>query len=157
MKKIMMFVILVLMSVSAFAISDKQKSDLLFMYQEEKLARDVYTTFSKIYTLPVFGNISKSETTHMSQIKTLLITYQIPVPELEDGKFLDKDLQKLYTKMIKDGKVSQKNALKVAISIEEKDIQDLKEKIKDVPTDIKLVYQNLLLGSEKHKKSFSKF
>ncbi len=38
---------------------------LLFMYEEEKLARDVYTSLAALYTQPMFSNIASSEQTHM--------------------------------------------------------------------------------------------
>ena len=155
MKKLFLL-FLAIFSFQLMAITEKQKSDLVFMYQEEKLARDVYTYFSKIYDLKVFGNIAKSEENHMEQIETLLKTYKIPVPKLKVGEFSDKELKVLYDKLIKQGKTSEKEALKVGILIEDKDIADLKEKIKNSPEDIKFVYSNLLKGSENHKKAFSK-
>lgn len=157
MKKLLLLTILTLVSFTSFAINDKQKSDLLFMYQEEKLAHDTYTYFKNLYGLKVFENISKSENNHMKEIETLLINYKITVPSLKNGQFTDKSLQDLYNKFIKDGKISQDNALKIAITIEDKDIVDLKEKLKNTPSDVKLVYENLLKGSINHKKAFSKF
>ena len=157
MKKLLLFLILTLVSFTSFAISDKQKSDLLFMYQEEKLAHDTYTYFNKLYSLKVFENISKSENNHMEEIESLLISYKIIIPSLKNGQFTDKSLQDLYNKFIKDGKISKDNALKISLTIEDKDIADLKEKLKNVPTDIQIVYENLLKGSTNHKKAFSKF
>ena len=156
MKKLFLL-FLAIFSFQLMAITEKQKSDLVFMYQEEKLARDVYTYFSKIYDLKVFGNIAKSEENHMEQIETLLKAYKIPVPKLKAGEFSDKELKVLYDKLIQQGKTSEKEALKVGILIEDKDIADLKEKIKNSPDDIKFVYSNLLKGSENHKKAFSKW
>jgi len=157
MKRLLVLFMLALVSFQVMAITEKQKADLVFMYQEEKLAKDVYTYFSKIYDLKVFGNIVKSEQNHMEQIETLLISYKIPVPKLKDGEFSDKNLKALYDKLIKQGKISEKEALKVGIIIEDVDIADLKEKTKNSPDDIKLVYSNLLKGSENHKKAFSKW
>lgn len=156
MKKLFLL-FLAILSFQIMAITEKQKADLVFMYQEEKLARDVYTYFSKIYDLKVFGNIAKSEENHMEQIETLLMTYKIPVPKLKVGEFSDEELKALYDKLIRQGKISEKEALKVGILIEDKDMADLKEKIKNSPDDIKFVYSNLLKGSENHKKAFSKW
>ena len=131
MKKIISLFIMLFFSFGIFAITDKQKSDLLFMYQEEKLARDVYTALSREHTLPVFSNIAESEANHMAQVEALLNKYQIKVPKLKDGEFNDKDLQNLYKKLVTEGKYSLKSALNVGFAIEEKDIADLKEKIKN--------------------------
>ena len=157
MKKIILFLMLSAISLNLFAITEKQKLDLLFMYQEEKLAHDTYMYFSKLYPIKVFTNISKSEANHMEEVKTLLVSYKISIPNLKDGQFLDKSLQDLYNKFIIDGKKSQNDAIKISLLIEDKDIGDVKEKIKNSPDDIKLVYTNLLKGSENHKKAFSKW
>ncbi|MBU9917959.1 MAG: DUF2202 domain-containing protein, partial [Fusobacteriaceae bacterium] len=106
MKKIISLLFMLFFSFGIFAITDKQKSDLLFMYQEEKLARDVYTALSREHTLPVFSNIAESEANHMAQVEALLNKYQIKVPKLKDGEFNDKDLQNLYKKLVTEGKYS---------------------------------------------------
>ena len=157
MKKITSLFFMVFFSIGIFAITDKQKSDLLFMYQEEKLAHDVYSVLSREYTLPVFYKISKSEINHMAQVEVLLNNYKIKVPKLKEGEFIDKDLQILYKNLLIKGKSSLESALNVGVAIEEKDIADLKEKVKNAPEDIQFVYKNLLNASENHKKAFSKF
>lgn len=157
MKKITGLFFMVFFSIGIFAITDKQKSDLLFMYQEEKLAHDVYTMLSREYTLPVFYKISNSEINHMAQVEVLLNNYKIKVPKLKEGEFIDKDLQILYKNLLIKGKSSLESALNVGVAIEEKDIADLKEKVKNAPEDIQFVYKNLLNASENHKKAFSKF
>ena len=157
MKKITGLFFMVFFSIGIFAITDKQKSDLLFMYQEEKLAHDVYSVLSREYTLPVFYKISKSEINHMAQVEVLLNNYKIKVPKLKEGEFIDKDLQILYKNLLIKGNSSLESALNVGVAIEEKDIADLKEKVKNAPEDIQFVYKNLLNASENHKKAFSKF
>ena len=55
-----------------------------YMREEEKLARDVYTTFSAQYTLPVFKNIPQSEQRHMDFILCLLNQYNITDPASDE-------------------------------------------------------------------------
>ena len=112
---------------------------------------------SREYTLPVFYKISKSEINHMAQVEVLLNNYKIKVPKLKEGEFIDKDLQILYKNLLIKGNSSLESALNVGVAIEEKDIADLKEKVKNVTEDIQFVYKNLLNASENHKKAFSKF
>ena len=149
MKKITSLFFMVFFSIGIFAITDKQKSDLLFMYQEEKLAHDVYTQFYKIYNNKVFGNIAKSELKHMTEIENLLKYYKIEVPNLKEGEFQNKELQKLYLDLLNQGKKSKVEAFKVGILIEDKDILDLNKSIKNSSKEIQNVYKNLLKGSEK--------
>ena len=51
MKRIILIMSLILFSFNTFALSQQEKNDLIFMYQEEKLAHDVYTQFYKIYNI----------------------------------------------------------------------------------------------------------
>ena len=50
---------------------------ILFMREEEKLARDVYIYLYEIFPLRPFLNISKSEQAHMDAIKYLIDTYEL--------------------------------------------------------------------------------
>ena len=50
-----------------------EKEGLLFMWEEEKLARDVYLTMNEKYGHRVFNNISGAEQRHMNAIKSLLL------------------------------------------------------------------------------------
>ncbi|MDP2030099.1 MAG: DUF2202 domain-containing protein [Thiobacillus sp.] len=54
------------------------KTDLLFMREEEKLARDVYLTLYETWGLAVFSNIASSEQSHMDALLKLLRTYRCP-------------------------------------------------------------------------------
>lgn len=155
-KKILFVFLSLFISFTSFAITNKQKSDLLFIYEEKKMMKDFYSYLDKKYNSKVFNVLVKSETTEMTQIKILLKTYKIEIPLFIDGKFTNKSLNNLYKKLIKESNGSLENALKKSIELEEKSIESLKEKIIEVPNDVKLTYQNLLLGSEKHKKDLSK-
>lgn len=56
------------------------KASLVFMVEEEKLARDVYTTLYAKTGLRQFANINKAEQTHMDLMRSLLKTYKIVDP-----------------------------------------------------------------------------
>jgi hypothetical protein len=143
---------------SAESLSVTQKEDLQYMYQEEKVARDVYLTLYNKYNSQVFYNISQAEQKHMDSVKTLLENYNIEVPVLSDeiGKFDLVELQELYDTLIESGSVSEYEAFKVGELVELTDIADLEEKIVNTPEDIEAIYQNLLDGSYKHLEAFRK-
>jgi len=139
------------------AISADERAGLIFMREEEKLARDVYRKLESKWGSRPFGNIARAEETHAASVKTLLDRYGLPDPLKEDvpGKFQDKDLQKLYDQLIADGLKSRVEALKVGVLIEELDIADLERwTAKTKATDIKNVYENLTRGSRNHLRSF---
>lgn len=141
------------------SLSQEEINDLLHMREEEKLARDVYLTLSKIYPLPVFRNIARSEERHMEMVGLLLQKYGLadPVAETGDrvGVFKNPKLQKLYEQLVAQGKSSLIDALKVGATIEDLDIKDLEEAIARTDNqDIKTVYQNLMKGSRNHMRAF---
>jgi len=138
-------------------LSQAETDGLLFMYEEEKLARDVYTYFSTLYTQPMFSNIASSEQTHMDSVKGLLDRYDLAVPVADTaGVFNNPDLQQLYTDLTASGSQSLANALLAGGAIEEIDILDLKERLPQVDqADIQQVYESLLYGSYNHLNAFS--
>ena len=53
-------------------ISDEEATGLIFMREEEKLARDVYLTLYDVWETAVFDNIASSEQTHMDAVLMLI-------------------------------------------------------------------------------------
>jgi hypothetical protein len=140
-------------------LSDEEEAALLFMREEEKLARDVYTTLHDIWNLPVFDNIATSESRHMASIKTLLDRYGLadPVTVDEPGVFVDPDLQARYTELVAQGTQSLKQAREVGRTIETLDIEDLDSLISlSTHSDITQVARNLLRGSQNHLAAFTR-
>jgi hypothetical protein len=130
---------------------------LLFMREEEKLARDVYLTLYEIWQQNTFNNISRSEQAHTDEIKVLLDQYGLEDPMSNDeiGVFENADLQALYDELIELGSQSLGDALRVGAAIEEIDILDLQDSIEQsTHLDIQLVYENLIKGSRNHLRSF---
>jgi len=140
-------------------VSETELQDLIFMREEEKLARDVYQTLYEKWQLPIFNNIAHSEQTHTEAIRDLLIKYDISDPVSDDtiGSFTNTDLQALYKNLVETGLTSIEDALAVGALIEELDIKDITEAIARTDnSDIVTVYENLLRGSRNHLRSFHK-
>ena len=133
-------------------------ADLQFMREEEKLARDVYLNLHETWGLSVFSNIASSEQSHMDAVLKLLRTYRLadPAAGMPAGTFSDASLQLLFDEMMKKGRLSMRDALKVGGIIEETDIRDLAGAIdRNHQTDIDATYGNLLCGSRNHLRSFA--
>ena len=58
----------------------EEAGNLTFLFEEEKLARDVYQYFSDTYGAVIFSNIAASEQTHMDAVEGLLLKYNQEVP-----------------------------------------------------------------------------
>ena len=142
---------------NAAAPTDAEIEGLLYMREEEKLARDVYLTLYEQWNLPIFQNIAKAEQMHTDAVKSILDLYAIedPVTNDEIGVFTNPDLQSLYNQLVEQGSQSVEEALKVGLAIEEIDILDLKEYMAETDNpNIQQVYQNLMMGSENHLRAF---
>jgi hypothetical protein len=144
---------------STSALREGEIVGLLFMREEEKLARDVYLTLHDLWNLRIFQNIAKSESTHMEAILTLLDRYGLEDPAYNQavGEFTNPDLQALYDQLVAQGSKSLSDALKVGAAIEEIDILDLETQIAESDqADIVRVYEQLLKGSRNHLRSFTR-
>lgn len=140
------------------SLSETESSDLAFMREEEKLARDVYDFLYDVWNAKIFDNISDSEQTHTDAVLSLLERYSLADPATgnAEGVFTDTTLQTLYDELINDGSASLINALQVGAAIEEIDLIDLQEAVDRVEDndDIVLVYENLMKGSRNHLRAF---
>lgn len=153
---------------------------LTFMREEEKLARDVYITFSEYYpTAQVFFNITESEQRHTDSVLHVMDTFGLEDPNTDNevGQFTGDEWGEYFTltyqALVEQGKQGLLEALYVGALIEELDMHDIifcPEKIvesSDVIEDkydcgqvytkeesILQLYQNLLAGSASHLKAY---
>jgi len=144
--------------IATAGLTEQEVDGLLFMIEEEKLAHDVYVTLGAQWDMPVFNNISNSESTHVDAVKTLLDRYELTNPTTGNdvGVFVDAQLQELYTTLVEQGSQSLADALIVGATIEDLDIVDLQTRIAQTErSDIQLVYENLMKGSRNHLRAFT--
>ena len=139
-------------------LSTAEIEDLVFMREEEKVARDAYQVLGEQWGLVVFANIAKSEQKHMDALEVLLDAYGIVDPivdELDVGTFSNPELQILFDDLTTTGMQSAMDALKVGGAIEETDILDLQEALgRTENADIIARYENLMCGSRNHLRAF---
>jgi hypothetical protein len=134
-----------------------EADNLVFMREEEKLARDVYLTMYEAWGLNIFSNIAASEQKHTDAVAEMLDKYKLPDPVVDDrvGIFVNQELANLYDTLLARGYLSSLDALKVGALIEEVDMVDLKRAIEETDNeDIQVLYENLLSGSRNHLRAF---
>jgi hypothetical protein len=130
---------------------------LTFIVQEEKLAHDLYVQLASTSGAQQFANIVNSESTHISLVQGLLVSYNIvdPTVGLAEGEFLDQDLQALYDSLLASGSVDRAGAIAAGIAVEEKDIADIEVMLaSELPSDVASVLERLLSGSQNHLTAF---
>ncbi len=139
-------------------LSDEQLDTLVFIYQEEKVARDTYITLGDIYSnQTVFANIQLSEQEHIDKAEGLCDTYGADTSGINEqnvGEFVVPVLQELYDTLVAQGSVSELAALNVGEYIELTDIDDLEHAEIGMPSDVVNTYENLKAGSLSHLDGF---
>jgi len=144
--------------ISATDLSEVEAAGLIYMREEEKVARDVYLMLYEQWGIQIFKNIAEAEETHMAAVAELLDRYGLtdPAADTAVGVFTNPELQALYDQLLEEGRQSLAAALRVGALVEEVDIVDLE--IYSAQTDnedVVLVYRNLLKGSQNHLRAFS--
>jgi hypothetical protein len=165
---------------STVTIDENERLHLIFMREEEKLARDVYLKLSKEYPdTTVFGKKALSETRHSDSVLDALVRFEIDDPVTNDniGVFSGKEFGAYFTEkysyLITQGLSSELDGLYVGAYIEELDILDIRtcptvmiETIGSIESSkdcgllysnnrvISSLYDHLITGSESHLKAF---
>ncbi|NTV27999.1 MAG: DUF2202 domain-containing protein [Methanothrix sp.] len=141
---------------TAATITSREKEGMLFIWEEEKAARDLYMSLYDKNNLTIFMNLVRSEQSHMDQAKAIIDKYGLAIPgNGEQGVFQNKTLQKIHDDLQAEGLRSDQDALMVAAAFEEISIMDLEKEISATKTeDIRVVYQGVLAGSRKHLRSY---
>ena len=138
-------------------LSDAEFAGIVFMREEEKLARDVYLTLYDIWGTQIFANIADSEQTHTDTVLRLIQKYNLadPAEGKLRGEFSDATLQGLHDSLVAQGTASLIDALIVGATIEDLDIFDLANQLAIVDNeDITVVFESLQKGSRNHLRAF---
>ena len=159
-----------------------EQTHLVFMREEEKLARDVYLKLGIMYPDSViFGKIDDSEQQHTTAVKNMIEKYGVDDPNTNDniGAFTGEDYGWYFTEkfnqLVEKASSSELDAFYVGAFIEELDMLDINQCPKviveadngindavecgnvytDNP-DVKQLYSSLLDGSDSHLAGYVK-
>ncbi len=157
-------------------LTTEQKYSLAYMWNEEKLAYDVYSELNKVQPQKQLENIAtRSEVKHIQMVEDLVQRYDINISNLDTyeikyseselralpvGSFGVEDIQTLYNKLYDKGIKSGQDALEVGCMVEVTDVNDLNKHIETAQTtnstDIIDTFDKLRSGSYNHYWSFDK-
>lgn len=163
-------------------VDENERLHLVFMREEEKLARDVYITLGMQYPQQkTFGNIADSEERHTGSAEDMLAKYGIedPVTNNNVGVFSGAEFgwyfTEKYTQLVEMGSAGELQALMVGAFIEELDMLDINQcpkvivetidsiestsdcgKVYTDNADLQRMYTSLLEGSESHLRAYVK-
>ncbi|MEA1919582.1 MAG: DUF2202 domain-containing protein [Campylobacterota bacterium] len=154
-------------------LSDEQKHTLAYMWNEEKLAKDIYLNLNALTPSQTLYNIAtKAETRHQASIESLIEKYDLNILNETDysggydadnltayssGAYSIEVLNTLYDTLYAKGSQSLQDALEVGCMVEVTDINDLLRDIEiaEGAPDLVIVFQSLLSGSYSHYWAFN--
>lgn len=134
-------------------LSEAEEASLIFMRQEEKLLRDVYTVFVQTWEIKIFDQLKMAEQKHMDAIERLLNKYSItdPVTSDEIGVFDDPQFQQKFNDYTAQGIITIPDAMLAGQTMEQEDIDAITNYLLEVDnSDIIKVYTHLKSSSEAH-------
>lgn len=163
-------------SLPAYSLSAAQKETLAYMWNEEKLAKDIYLALNGIYPSQQLSNIAtKAETQHESSVEALLKKYNLSVTDVLNssgtavysaavlaaipaGSYTLPELQSLYNALYAEGSISTQKSLEVGCKVEVTDVNDLDKDlvIATGAQDLVVTFENLRSGSYNHYWAFDK-
>jgi len=164
------------------SLDSNEQAHLMFMREEEKLARDVYLKLGEMYPdSEIFGNIDDSEQTHTIAVKDKIEEYGLEDPNTNDniGVFTGEDFGEYFREkfelLVERASISELEAYYVGAYIEELDMMDINQcpqiivemdngindinecgKVYTDKQDIIQLYTSLLDGSDSHLESYVK-
>jgi len=134
-----------------------EEATLIFMREEEKLARDAYDVMNDTWAYKVFLNISLSEQKHMDTMLKMLDKYEVDDPVKDDstGVFTNSVLQTRYDQLVALGDNTLLDAFQMGALIEEQDIVDLTAALAQTDKySLTNAYSNLRSASYNHLRTF---
>ncbi len=155
-------------------LTKEQKYALAYMWNEERLAYDIYLNLNKIHPAKQLENIAtRSEVKHISLVRDLVAKYDINITNLVDykesysqaeldamgsGIYGIPAIQNLYNDLYAEGVDSLEATLKVGCKVEVVDVNDLDKYIATSTGNQALIdtFTILLEGSYKHYWAFDK-
>ena len=157
---------------AAEGLTDAQKYTLAYMWNEEKLAKDIYLALNEDFPANVLYNIpTNSETKHQQAVEDLIQKYDINITNLVDyteayseaelrafepGRYGIQAIQDLYDALYLKGSQSLQDAYEVGCMVEVTDINDLDEDIEiaEGVEDLTATFNFLRDGSYTHYWAF---
>lgn len=145
-------------------LSEDEIAAVIYIRQEEKIARDAYITFSQVYEVVepgVFTKIAISEQLHMDAVYKTIDQHadQIEDPITDDtvGAFDDEGFATLYQELVYESGALDDyiEALKIGCYIEEMDILDLIDWLEVTEkASLTKLFEELMRGSRNHLRAF---
>ena len=147
--------------VTATSTMEEVKKSLEYMYEEERLAKEVYLSiYQKQPVRQLYRIATNSETRHISAVEALARKYGVRLYPQRVGVYRNPHIQSLFNSLYAKGVRSQKDALEVGCMVEVTDVEDLNRYIATAQragaSDVVQTYEFLRRGSYNHYWAFDR-
>ena len=137
------------------------QQSLAYMYDEERLAKEVYLAIYNRQPVQQLSKIaSKAEGRHIDAVQKLAQRYGVPTPYQQAGRYQNSHIQSLYNELYAKGIRSKKDALEVGCMVEVIDVDDLNNYMNEAQRvnaqDVLQTYTFLRKGSYNHYWAFDR-
>ncbi len=155
-------------------LTEAQKYTLAYMWNEEKMAKDLYLAMNETSPHQTLYKIAtKAETQHEAAVEALVKKYDLNITNLESyetgyseeelralasGQFSVPEVKALYDTLYEKGSQSLQDALEVGCMVEVTDVADLDADLETAADamDLVMVFSNLRNGSYNHYWAFDR-
>jgi hypothetical protein len=140
-------------------ITPKQKENLIYLYEKEKMIRDSLLILSKKYKYKFMPYIATLTQQHLYILEEFFKKYDIPIPQdmLEVGRFDNKQIQEEYKQLLTQAIKDKKIAAKLSVKFMNDLVKNYKKIIfEGVPRDIKRMLLKLNAFNKKVLYRFKK-
>lgn len=130
---------------------------VVWMYDQEKLARDLNLKFSQRWGERIFANIAESEQRHMDELAVMIVHYDLSalIETDEIGVFGDDRHSEAFSELSSRGEQSLLEALRATAYLEEWDIKELNGDIESIAEQPLLdTFSRVLAGASNHLRVF---
>jgi hypothetical protein len=137
------------------------QQSLAYMYDEERLAKELYLAiYAKQPVKQLYNIASRAEGRHIDAVNTLAQKYGVATPPQQTGRYQHPEIQNLFNELYSKGIRSQRDALEVGCMAEVVDIDDLNKYIGQAQQanaqDVLQTFTFLRKGSYNHYWAFDK-
>ena len=137
------------------------KSALAYMYDEERLAKELYLAINEKQPVKQLSKIaSRAEGRHIDAVNSLARKYGVATPPQITGRYAHSEIQNLFNRLYSKGIRSQRDALEVGCMVEVVDVNDLNRYINEAQQanaqDVVQTFDFLRKGSYNHYWAFDR-
>ena len=139
-------------------LNESVKSDVVYLYELERFAKDIYQKSYDEWGLELFNTLTSTQSLNNSIIAILLDNYNITYNVTpEAGVYTDDTIQGFYDTYVQETNTTIKDSLSMGVALEEKLVSEIDTLMQNrsLSDDVKIVYEIVKRSTREHIHSFN--